>query len=180
MVADESVDPAGYRAEMSTGRTSEIGSAGSNVLAFVLASEKRQAEYFWALLKQHWIEISEQIALDHAELVSYRGGGDQARRVVRRIAGARREQAELERLLDQLERRFFPSAATPAQGKALVRCFDVSVQRHGSRWAATIAELGEHVSARSYHDVETVTRAHISAVLDAPMSQIAVSVLGDG
>src|ERR1700739_4202439 len=132
---------------MSVASVGEMGSAAANVLTFIVPAEKRQAEYFRALLKQQWAEVVEQIAMDHAALVRYHDGGNQARRVFRRIARARREQFELERLRDQLERRFFRSAATPGSKAAPGRCFEVSVQRCGSWWAAAIAELGEHVSA---------------------------------
>jgi hypothetical protein len=157
----------------------EMSNAAGNMLAFVAPAEKHQAEYFRALLKQRWAEAAEQIATDHAALVGHHDGGDQARRVLRRIAKRRREQFELERLLAQLERRFFGRAATPASTKSPGRHLDVSVERHGSWWAVAIPELGEHVSARQYEDVETLARAHISAVLNAPMSEIAVAILAE-
>jgi hypothetical protein len=34
-------------------------------------------------------------------------------------------------------------------------------------------------SARRYEDVETLARAHISAVLDAPISEIAIAILAE-
>jgi hypothetical protein len=157
----------------------EMSSAATNVLAFVAPAEKRQAEYFRALLKQQWAEVAAQIATDHAALVRHHDGGNQARRILRRIAKKRLEQFELEQLLAQLERRFFGHAATPASTAAPGRCFELSVKRHGSWWAVAIPELDEHVSARRYEDVETLARAHISAGLDAPMSEIAVAILGD-
>ena len=164
---------------MSVASVGEMGSAAANVLAFIVPAEKRQAEYFRALLKQRWAEAAEQIATDHAALVGHHDGGDQARRVLRRIAKSRREQFELEQLLARLERRFFGRAATPASPGPRGRYFDVSVKRHGSWWAVAIPELGEHVSARQYDDVEALARAHISALLDAPMSEIAVAILAE-
>jgi hypothetical protein len=151
--------------------------AAGNVLAFGVPAEKRQAAYFWTLLDQQWAEVGEQIATDHAALVSHHNGADRARRVLRRIARKRREQFELEQLLQQLESRFFGRAATWASNKPPGRYFDVSVERHGSWWAVAIPELGEQVSARRCEDVETLARAHISAVLNAPMSEIAVAIL---
>lgn len=157
----------------------EMSSAATNVLAFIVPAEKRQAEYFRALLKQQWAQVAEQIATDHAALVRHHDGGNQARRILRRIAKQRQEQFELEQLLAQLERRFFGRAATPASTAAPARCFEVSVNRRGSWWAVAIPELDEHVSARRYEDVETLARARISAVLDAPMSEIAVAILAE-
>jgi hypothetical protein len=162
---------------MAVANVDEMSSAGGNVLAFVAHAEKHQAQYFRTLLKQQWAEAGEQIATDHTALVGHHDGGDEARRVLRRIAKRRREQFELEQLLAQLERRFFGRAATPTSTKSPGRHFDVSVKRHGSWWAVAIPELGEHVSARQYEDVETLARAHISAVLNAPMSEIAVAIL---
>jgi hypothetical protein len=153
----------------------EMSGEGANVLAFVVPAEKRQAKYFRALLEQHWAELGEQIATDHAALVTYRRRADQVRRLLRRIAEKRLEQFELEQLLEHLERRFFGRAATPTSTAAPERCFKVSVNRHGSWWTVAIPELGEHVSARHYEDVETLARAHISAILDAPMSEVAVA-----
>ena len=59
------------------------------------------------------------------------------------------------------------------------RCFEASVKRHGSWWKVAIAELSEHVSVRHFEDIETLARAHISAALNAPMSQIAVAILAE-
>jgi hypothetical protein len=154
-----------------------MGSAATNVFAFVAPADKRQAKYFRALLKQQRAELAEQIAIDHAALAHHHDGGDQARRVVRWIAKQRLEQFELEQLVAGLERRFFDRAATPASTAAPQRCFDISVKRHGSWWKVAIPELSEHVCARNYDDVETLARAHISAVLNAPMSEIAVAIL---
>ena len=156
-----------------------MSSPATNVLAFVAPAEKRQAQYFRALLKQQWAQVAEQIAADHAVLVSHHDRGGQARRVLRWIAKKRLEQFELEQLLAQLERRFFGRAAAPASTTALERCFDISVKRHGSWWKVAIPELSEHVSARQYEDVETLARAHISAIIDAPVSEIAVAILDE-
>jgi hypothetical protein len=156
-----------------------MSSAATNVLAFVAPAEELQAQYFRALLKQQWAEAAEQIATDHAALATQHDGGDQARRVLRRIAKRRREQFELEQLLARLERRFFGHGATPASTKPPGRYFDVSVKRRGSWWTVAIPELGERVSARQYDDVEALARAHISALLDAPMSEIAVAILAE-
>ena len=95
------------------------------------------------------------------------------------MAKQRLEQFELEQMLTQLERRFFGGAGAPASTAAPGRCFDVSVQRHGSRCKVVISELGEHVSVRQTTDIETIAPAHISAVLDAPMSEIAVAILAE-
>jgi hypothetical protein len=154
-----------------------MSSAAADVLAFVAPAEKRQAKYFRALLKQQLAEVAEQIATDHVALNTHHDGGDQARRVLRWIAKKRLEQFELEQLLAQLERRFFGRAATPASTTAPERCFDISVKRHGSWWKVAIPELSEHVSARQYDDVETLARAHISAIVDAPVSEIAVAIV---
>src|ERR1700739_310981 len=125
-----------------------MSNAAGNMLAFVAPAEKHQAEYLRALLKQRWAEVAEQIATDHAAHVGHHDGGDQARRVLRRIAKKRQEQFELEQLVAQLERRFLGRAATPASPGPRGRYFDVSVKRHGSWWSVGIPELGEHVSAR--------------------------------
>ena len=113
-----------------------MSSAATNVLAFIVPAEKRQAEYFRALLKQQWAQVAEQIATDHAALVRHHDGGNQARRILRRIAKQRQEQFELEQLLAQLERRFFGRAATPASTAAPARCFEVSVNRPSTTAAA--------------------------------------------
>jgi hypothetical protein len=147
--------------------------------AFAAPAGKRQAEYFRALLKQEWAKVCEQIATDYAALARYHDGGDLARRILRRIAKHRREQFELEQLLAQLQCRFFGRTVTPAPTASPSRRFDVSVNRHGSWWSVTIPDLGEHVSARHYEDVEVLTRAHISAILDAPISEIAVAILAE-
>jgi hypothetical protein len=124
--------------------------------------------------------VGDQIAGDYATLSTFRGGDARrhTRRVIRRIAEKRREQLKLEQLREQLECRFFGGAATPAPIAAR-RCFDVSVERHGSWWAVAVPELGESVPTRHREDVETAARAHISAVLDAPMAEIAVRFLGE-
>ena len=157
----------------------EMSRATANVLAFAAPAEKRQAEHFRALLQQRWAEIARQIATDHAALARHHDGDDQARRVLRRIAKKRREQFELEQLLAQLERRFFGRAAAPVSTKPPGRYFDISVKRHGSWWTVAIPELGEHVSVRQYEDVEATARAHVSALLNAPISQIDVSILAE-
>jgi len=162
---------------MQVANVDEMNSAATNVLAFTAPADKHQAKYFRTLLKQQWAKVAEQIATDHAALARHHDGGDQARRVLRRIAKQRREQFELEQLLAQLQRRFFGRAATPASTTAPERCFDISVKRHGSWWKVAIPELGEHVSARQCKDVETLARAHISAVVNAPTSEIAVAIL---
>jgi len=155
-----------------------MSSAAADVLAFVAPAEKRQAKYFRALLKQQLAEVAQQIATDHVSLNTHHDGGDQARRVLRWIAKKRLEQFELEQLLSQLERRFFSRAAVaPVSTAAPCHRFGISVKRHGSWWKVAIPELGEHVSARQYEEVETLARAHISAVLDAPMSEIAVAIV---
>lgn len=156
-----------------------MSSTATNVLAFVAPAEKRQAQYFRTLLKQLWAELAEQIAADHAAIVEHHNGGDQARRVLRWIAKKRLEQFELEQLLTQLDHRFFGRANTPTSTAAPGRCFDISVNRHGSWWKVAIPELGEHVSARQYEDVESVARAHISAIIDSRMSEITIAILAE-
>ena len=130
-------------------------------------------------LGQSWAPTPSIGCVVNVGTVRYRPSFAQARRILRRIVKKRLEQFELEQLLAQLERRFFGHAATPASTAAPGRCFEVSVKRHGSWWAVAIPELDVHVSARRYEDVETLARAYISAVLDAPMSEIAVVILGD-
>jgi hypothetical protein len=156
-----------------------MGTAATNVLAFAAPADKLQAKYFRALLKQQWAELAEQIATDHAALVGHYDGSDQTRRVLRCIAKKRLEQFELEQLLAQLEHRFFGRAAAKTSTTAPGRCFDISVKRHGSWWKVAIPELGEHVSARKYEDVETLARAHISAIIVAPISEITIAILAE-
>ena len=157
----------------------EMSSPATNVPAFVAPAEKRQAQYFRALLKQQWAQVAEQIAADHAVLVSHHDRGGQARRVLRWIAKKRLEQFELEQLLAQLERRFFGRAAAPASTTALERCFDISVKRHGSWWKSRSpdsARMFAHAATRTSKDS---ARAHISAIIDAPVSEIAVAILDE-
>jgi hypothetical protein len=161
---------------MPVANVNEMSSAATNVLAFVAPADKRQAQYFRALLKQQRAQLAEQIATDHAALAGHHDEGNHARRVLRWIAKKRLEQFELEQLLAQLERRFFGRTTTPASTTALQRRFDISVERTGSWWKVAIPELSEHVSVRQYEDIETLARAHISAVINAPMSQIAVAI----
>lgn len=161
---------------MPVANVDEMGSVATNVLAFVAPAEKRQAQYFRGLLRQHWTELAEQIATDHAALIRHPEGGDQARRVRRWIAKKRLEQFELEQLLARLDHRFFGRANTPTSTPAPERTFDVSIKRHGSWWKVAIRELGEHVSARQYEDIETLARAHISAIIDAPISEITIAI----
>jgi hypothetical protein len=37
----------------------------------------------------------------------------------------------------------------------------------------------KHVSARKYDDVEPLARAHISAVINSPMSEITIAILAE-
>src|ERR1700739_4909051 len=115
-----------------------------------MPAEKRQAQYFRAELKQQWAAVAEQIVTDHAALARHHDRGNQARRVLRRIAKQRWQQFELEQLLAQLERRFFGRAAAPVSAAAPERCFDVSIERRGSWWVVAIPQLGENVAPRHY------------------------------
>jgi hypothetical protein len=155
-----------------------VTSATASVVPFAVPAEKGQAEYYRALLRQRCSDLGEQIARDHTALSPFLDGGDRrhARRALRRIAEKRREQLELEQLRARLERRFFGGTPAPIAAR---RCFDVSVERHGSWWAVAVPELDENVPTRHREDIETAARAHIAAVIDAPMSDIAVRFVGE-
>jgi phosphate transport system protein len=96
------------------------------------------------------------------------------RRLQRMIGEKRREQFELDRLLEALGDRFFPTRPTRAKS---IRSFDVEITRAGTWWKIQIPEIGGWTKTRRREDADMIAREHIAVIIGAPIADVAVRVV---
>jgi hypothetical protein len=91
---------------------------------------------------------------------------------LRRLIGQkRREQFELDCLLQALNDRFFPALATRSNA---VRCFDIEITPHGRCWRIRIPEIDGLIKAGSRDQAEMLAREHIAVSIAARIAEVAV------
>jgi hypothetical protein len=145
----------------------------ANAIPFVWPAETRQAQYFKAVLKERRAEVDDEIA-DHAAALTNCQGKQQMRRLQQMIGEKRREQFELDCLLEALGDRFFPTRPTRAKS---IRSFDVEITRTGTWWKIQIPEIGGWTKTRRREDAEMIAREHIAVIIGTPIADVAVRVV---
>lgn len=145
----------------------------AHVVALAPIGELRQAEYYRCLLTEQRDRLEQEIA-DHVTALESCRVNHRLQELQQKIAGKRREQFELDCLREALQRRFFPSRATPARR---MRCFDIDVTRHGSGWRIWIPEIDAVTKVRRREDAELMAREQIAVSINAPIVEVAVRVV---
>jgi hypothetical protein len=148
----------------------------ANVAACSAAAEMRQVEYFKAILDEQHAQIVREIVDDSAALAQRQDTDDMrgVRRLRRSLAHKHREEFELDRLREGLQRRF--TAEIPKQAKA-IRYFEIVITRRRSCWRVQIPELD--VVLTNIHrraDAEIMGQAYIAVITGTPMAEIAVCI----
>jgi hypothetical protein len=145
----------------------------ANIVPFARPAEIGQAEYFRAVLDEHWVQVGDEIAAHYLALANC-----ESKREVHKlqllIGHKRREQFELDCLREALEHRFFPTRPTRAGS---VRCFDIDIIRDGSWWKIHIPQIDGSTKTRRREDAEMIAREHISVIIDIPIAAVTVRVV---
>ena len=137
-----------------------------DVVRVVWPAEMRQGEYYKSVL-------DEQLAEQCVALAKHQQSGDShgVRRLRQVIGQKRREQFELDCLLQALNDRFFPALATRSNA---VRCFDIEITPHGRCWRIRIPEIDGLIKAGSRDQAEMLAREHIAVSIAARIAEVAV------
>jgi hypothetical protein len=104
----------------------------SAVLLFTQPAELRQVRYFKTVLYEERAQVQDELASHCLRLVKLKGRNAKGsiRDRTQQIADKRREEYELDCLIEALRQRFFQAAATPPKR---ARCFDVEISYRRAR-----------------------------------------------
>ncbi|CRZ16823.1 hypothetical protein [Mycolicibacterium neworleansense] len=145
------------------------------VVRLTRQQEVRQARYYRGLLKAQRAEIDADLARD-CELLVRHSADDRNRRRMPRLHEAvrlkRREQYQIDCLLESLNRRFFRPQPMPLPDHRFA--IEIQPRRHGYR--VRIPELDQAVTVASRDDAEMTAREHIAVNINTEISRIAVHV----
>ena len=146
---------------------------GSAVLAFTQPAELRQARYFKTLLHAQRAQVQDELAWHCSRLVGLKGSNARGcmRHLTQQITEKRREEYELDCLIEALRQRFFPSAATPRKP---ARCFDVEVTYRRGSWTIHIPDIDATTKVCQRDQTELAARVYIAVNVGMPIREIAV------
>lgn len=158
-------------------RLDSIASAAERdeVIRLTRQQELRQARYYRGVLEAQRAEVDEELARD-CELLARHLAEDRNRRRMPRLREAirrkRREQYQIDCLLEALNMRFFQPRPMPLPDHR----FSIAIEptRHGYR--IQIPELDQVVTAVRREDAELTARESIAVSIGAAISRIAVHV----
>jgi hypothetical protein len=136
----------------------------------------RQAEYYKTVLDEHLARLDEDLTDHCVALAQHQESGQShaVRRLRQMIREKRREQFELDCLLQALNHRFFPSLATRSRP---LRRFDIDITPHGRCWRIRISEIDELIKAGSRDQAEMLAREHIAVSIGTRIAEVAVRVV---
>jgi hypothetical protein len=145
----------------------------SAVLLFTQRADLRQARYFKTVLYEELAQVQDELASQLSRLVKLKGSNAKGsiRHLTQQIGDKRREEYELDCLIESLRGRFFPAAATPRKP---VRCFDVEVSYRRGSWTIHIPEIDGTTKVRQGDQAELDARVHIAVSVGMPIRQVAV------
>lgn len=145
------------------------------VVRLTRQQELRQARYYRGLLESQRAEVDEELARDCALLVRNLADDRNRRRMPRlreAIRRKRREQYQIDCLLESLNMRFFRPRPIPLPDHRFT--IEIEPTRHGYR--VRIAELEQVVTAVSRDEAEMTAREYIAVSIGTEISRIAVHV----
>lgn len=150
----------------------------SEVVSLIQPAELRQATYYKALLAEERAHVRDEIAGRRVALDKHQGRGDKrATRNLKQVIGEkRREEFELDCLLEAIQQRFFPRAATPITSTS---CFDVELRYLAGWWQIRVPELNGLTKVRQRDQAEMTAREFIAVTIDTPIREVAVRLIGD-
>lgn len=145
----------------------------SAVLLFTQPADLRQARYFKTVLYEERAQVQDELASQCSRLVKLEGSHAKGaiRHLTQQIGDKRREEYELDCLIDSLRERFFPAAATPRKP---ARCFDVDVTYRRGSWTIHIPDIAGTTKVRQGDQAELAARVYIAVSVGMPIRQIAV------
>lgn len=145
------------------------------VVRLTRQQELRQARYYRGLLEAQRAEVEEELARDCELLVRHLADDRNRRRMPRlreAIRRKRREQYQIDCLLESLNMRFFRPRPMPLPDHRFT--IEVEPSRHGYR--VRIPELDQVVTAVSRDDAAMTAREYIAVSIGTAISRIAVHV----
>lgn len=150
----------------------------SEVVSLVQPAELRQAKYFTALLADERANVRDEIAGRRVALAKQKGSANKrATQQLRQVIGEkRREEFELDCLLEAIQQRFFPRVATPGPSAT---CFDVELKSVDGWWQIRVPEIGGITKARRRDHAEITAREYIAVSIGTPIRDIAVRFISD-
>jgi hypothetical protein len=139
----------------------------------VQPAELRQAKYFTALLADERATVRDEIAGRRVALAKHQGSANKrATQQLRQVIGEkRREEFELDCLLEAIQLRFFPRVATPSTSAS---CYDVELRYLDGWWQIRVPAIGAMTKVRRRDEVEMTAREYIAVSIGAPIREIAV------
>ena len=150
----------------------------AGVVVLVQPAELRQARYYKVVLAERRAQLRDEISEYQSALANRQAGRREwaTRRLRQMIRDKRKEEFQLDCLLDALQHRFFPKASMPVQS---IRSFDVAVAYEDGIWRVQIPELDVTTTVRRRADAEMTAREHIAISIGAPIREIAVRLTVD-
>jgi hypothetical protein len=145
----------------------------AEVVRLVRPEELQQARYYQAVLDEQRAAISDEVGQLCSALVSC--GRREARQLREAVRQKRREQFDLDCMLDSLNSRFFPGSVAQLTSQ---RCFDIALTQQRGWWLVQIPELGEAFKVRCRGEVQLLAREHIAVSLGAAIADVDVRVTG--
>ena len=148
----------------------------AEVARLVQPAEMQQAESYKAILHQRQSHLDDELAAYCVALAKLQdsGASNERRRLHQLIGKKRREEFELDCLLQALDQRFFSS---PAMRTRPVRCFDIEIAPESRCWRVHIPEIDGLIKAGSRDEAEMMAREHIAVTIGAPIAEVAVQVV---
>jgi hypothetical protein len=148
----------------------------SEVVSLVQPAELRQAEYYTTLLADERASVRDEIAGRRVALAKYHGSATtRATQQLRQVIGEkRREEFELDCLLEAIQQRFFPRAATPRTSPS---CFDVELRYLDGWWQIRVPEIDGMTKVRRRDHAEMTAREYIAVSIGTPIREIAVRLI---
>jgi hypothetical protein len=150
----------------------------SEVASLVQPAELRQAKYFTALLVEKRANVRDEIAGRRVALAKHQGSANKrATQHLRQVIGEkRREEFELDCLLEAIQQRFFPRVETPSTSAT---CFDVELKYVDGWWQIRVPEIGDTIKVRRRDHAEMTAREYIAVSIGTPIREIAVRFISD-
>jgi hypothetical protein len=143
------------------------------VLPFTQPAERRQARYYKTVLYEERAQVQDELASQCSRLVKLKGSNAKGsiRHLSQRIGDKRREEYELDCLIEALLQRFFPAAATPRKPAG---CFDVEVTYRRGWCTIRVPDIDGTTKVRQGDQAELAARILIAVSVGMPIREIAV------